>query len=323
MAAFPCSEQGANCRTQRTEKANDLMDRYRCMQAFVQIAETGSLSGAARNLAVSKSTISERLAQLEQLVGQRLVIRSSRKFVLTDVGREAFSEFAGIVSRLQEIESIAKVQKDGLGGHLRIASAVDIGSNEIATALSSYLVDHPRMTIDLAIGDHLVDPLDGGFDLALHYRRLMHDKLKVQAIAEVECGVFAAPSYIERHGRPLTPQDLTEHRCLGYLYQKAVHEWVPSRWEFVEGKQIQSVRVALSARFNSSGTLQRFLADGHGIGILPVRRTAEAVAAGSLCRLLEGYRIAPLTLYATYPRTLIRRESIVSLLRYLERCLRI
>lgn len=133
---------------------------------------------------------------------------------------------------------------------------------------------------------------------------------------------FRGASYIARHGSPLTPQDLTAHRCLGYLYQKAVHEWVPSRWEFVDGKQIQSVRVALSARFNSSGTLQRFLMDGHGVGILPVRRTAEEVAAGSLCRLLKSYRIAPLTLYATYPRTLIRRESIVSLMRYLERYLR-
>lgn len=295
------------------------MDRYKCMQAFVQVAKTGSLSGAARDLAVSKSSISERLAQLEHLVGEQLVIRSSRKLVLTDIGREAFSEFAGVVSRLEEVENFAKGQHNDLGGHLRICSSVDVGTNELASALSAYQIDNPRLTIDLAVGDHLVDPLDSGFDLALHYRRVLHDNLKVQEIARVECGLYAAPSYLQLHGLPVVPDDLARHRCLGYLYQKAVHEWVPSQWNFLDSDQMQTVRVSLSARFNSSGVLRGFLIDGHGVGVLPIKRAAEAVSAGTLCRVLSNYQIAPLTLYANYPRTLIRRQSIVSLLRFLEK----
>lgn len=293
------------------------MDRYKCMQAFVQIAETGSLTGAARNLTVSKSTISERLAQLELLVGDRLVIRSFRGLVLTDLGRRTFSEFAGVVARLREIEFLANTRNEDIGGHLRISSAVDIGTNDIAAALSSYMIENPLLTIDLAVCDHLIDPLAGGFDLALHYRQVQHDKLKVAEIAKVKCGVYAAPSYIEHRGTPCTPNDLMEHSCLGYLYQKAVHEWVPNRWEFLDGTNSQSVRVSLASRFNSSGTLQRFILDGHGIGILPINRTITLAAAGKLQRLLENYQIQPLTLYATYPRSLMRRRSITSILLYL------
>lgn len=296
------------------------MDRFKCMQAFMQIAETGSLSGAARNLAVSKSTISERLVQLEQLMGDRLVIRSSRKLALTDLGREAFTEFADVVARLREVENFAQVRNDDPGGHLRIASAVDVGTNELATALSSYLMEHQRLTVDLAVSDYLINPLDSGFDLALHYRPLLHEKLKMKELAKVECGLYAAPHYIECHGAPRTPDDLIEHRCLGYLYQKAVHEWVPSRWDFLNGAKTHSVRVTLAARFNSSSTLQRFLLDGHGVGILPRKRTEKMVEAGKLHELLQEYRISPLTLYAIYPSTLRRRQSINSMLRHLERC---
>ena len=300
------------------DREQSRMDRYKCLEAFVQVAETGSLSGAARNLSVAKSTISERLTQLEALIGSALVFRSTRKLTLTDVGRAAFAEFAEIVSRMREIDNLAASGKDGLRGSLRVASAVDVGTHELPVALSDYMAAHPEVGIDLSIGDHLVDPTDHGFDLTIHYRRLKHDKLKVEPLARVDCGVFAAPRYLAQHGRPGAPEDLSHHRCIGYLYQKAVHEWVPSQWDFEKGGRRTRVRVVLGSRSNSSTVLQRLVIGGQGLAVLPRMRASDALGKGQVEEVLQEWRITPLTLYATYPRTLLRSRGIIELVRFLK-----
>ena len=293
------------------------MDRYKCLEAFVQVAETGSLSAAARNLSVAKSTVSERLSQLEAMLGSTLVYRSSRKLQLTHAGRASLPEFADIVARLEDAENALRKADRAEHGHLRVASAVDLGTHEIGAALARYRVDHPLIEIDLSVGDHLTDPIDSGFDIAFHYRRLRHESLKVEPIATVACGLYASPAYLAEQGVPNAPADLTGHRCLGYLYQKAVHEWVPTRWDFERRGRQEQVRVRLDMRSNSSTVLTHFALAGQGLAVLPEMRARAEVGSGKLVPVLAEWNIPPLTLYATYPRTLMRTRKIVQLTRFM------
>lgn len=292
------------------------MDRFKCLEAFIRIVETGSLSHAARSLNLSKSTISERLAQLERLVGEPLLMRSTRKVSATAAGRRVYNEFRATAAHLGTLERATGSETHPIQP-LRIASSTDVGAMEVAKALASYCRQNPQADISLSIGNDLVDPLDRGFDVAIHFRRIVHAKLKVEEIAVVDCGLYGAPEYLQRMGSPKTPGDLTQHDCLGYMFQPSVHDWVPTNWEFTHGEQKKVADVELRARFNSGIAMRHFAVAGLGLAVLPKTRVKDEIATGALQLVMPDYQPPSIKLVAVYPRTYIGNPRITNLLRFL------
>ncbi|MEE4201586.1 LysR family transcriptional regulator [Erythrobacter sp.] len=297
------------------------MDRFKCLEAFVRIVETGSLSHAARSLNISKSTVSERLAQLERLVGEPLLIRSTRKVSATSAGRRIYGEFRATTAHLATLEKATDQQASAIQP-LRIASSTDVGATEVARALSAYCKANPNADISLSIGNDLVDPLERGFDIAIHFRRIIHAKLKVEEIAVVECGLYGSPEYLHRAGRPERPEDLRHHKCLGYMFQPSVHDWVPTKWEFQWGETKLTTDVELSARFNSGTAMRQFVVAGLGLAVLPKVRVANELATGALELVMADHRPPSITLVAVYPRAYLGNPRISDLLRFLRSELR-
>jgi DNA-binding transcriptional LysR family regulator len=292
------------------------MDRFKCLEAFIKIVETGSVSHAARALDLSKSTVSERLAQLERLVGEPLIARSSRKVSATAAGRRIYSEFRKTAAHLRTLEK-AIVADTPVAEPLRIASTTDIGAVEVAQVLAEYCRENDGTDISLSVGNDLVDPLDRGFDIAIHFRRIVHAKLKVEEIAVVECGLYAAPSYLERAGHPTCPADLRTHECLGYMFQPSVHDWIPSKWEFTHEDRKETIDVALRARFNSGIAMRHFAVAGCGLAILPKARVRSEISEGRIEQVLPDYAPPSLTLLAVYPRMYLGNPQIQKVLRFL------
>jgi len=294
------------------------MDRFKCLEAFIKIIETGSVSQAARALDLSKSTVSERLAQLERLVGEPLIARSTRKVSATAAGRRIYSEFRRTAAHLRKLEKAVDADRLAIEP-LRIASTTDMGAIEVAQVLADYCAENVGADLSLSVGNDLVDPLDRGFDMTIHFRRIVHAKLKVEEIAFIECGLYASPSYLSQAGRPTCPSDLRDHTCLGYMFQPSVHDWIPNRWEFTQDGQTETVHVQLRARFNSGIAMRRFAVAGLGLAILPEIRVRDEVAKGQLERVLPYHAPPLLRLFAIYPRIYIGNQQIQNVVRYLRK----
>lgn len=279
------------------------MDRFRSLEAFVAVAEVGGLTRAARILGISKSAVSERLAALEQLVGERLLARTTRSVMLTDAGRALYEEYAPIVARLAELPS-ARAAVEDTAGRVRIAAMLDVGLHEIAAAVISARAEHPRLAIELVLSNEVVDPRAGGFDLAFHFRRFRTHAIKQEAIIDIPCGLYGSPSYIAEHGTPASPTDLGSHDCLGYSFQAGVDDWNTAAWTFSRKGERMRARVSLAMRSNSSTVLKAMAMGGHGLAVLPKPRARDAVASGQLVAVLEDWSLPALALYAVAAREL-------------------
>lgn len=294
------------------------MDRFKCMQAFVVVADASSVSAAAETLCVSKSVVSLRVSQLEELVGAKLLERSSRRVRLTERGAMVYPSYAALVAQLSDIENSVLASDGQLRGPLRLASMIDIGSSEIAAATSQFMARHPELEIDLILSDSFVNPSEHGFDVTFHYRALNNDNLVQDRVAEIQCGLYASPSYVEQFGEPESPEDIAAHTCLGYAQQEGVYDWNSGMWLFgKDGKQIV-VETKLNARFNSGQALRQFVVDGNGLAILPNVRAAEFVKNGQLVKLLKEYDYPCLSLYAVYSRASANNMKLKAFLEFLK-----
>lgn len=278
------------------------MDRFRCLEAFVQVAEMRSVSRAAAVIGVSKSVVSERVSQLEKLVGQTLLFRSTRRIRLTEAGQQAYPLYADLVARLRDLPDQVSQEASPLKGRLRVASVIDLGVSEISSAVSAFARENPELEMELVVGESLVNPVDDGFDVTLHFRRIRNDRVHQQVIASVATAVYVASEYLEAHGEPQSPKDLSDHACIGYSQQVTVNEWNASEWYFTRDGVQETVPVVLRARSNSGHVLTRWAADGHGIAVLPTSRVEGTEYERSLRRILAEYQTPSLQLYASYAR---------------------
>jgi len=291
------------------------MDRYKCLEAFVHVAEMGSVSRAAQALNVSKSVVSERISQLEALVGRPLLVRTTRSVTLSEAGAAAYPVYADLVARLGDMGNSLGAAPDQLTGRLRVASVIDIGVTEIATHLSKFLSQNPALCVELVVGNSMVNPVDDGFDVTLHYRQLATDRVTQEIVGSLPIAPYASPAYLAVHGVPTSPEELRDHRCLGYSQQVTVNDWNSSEWQFVFRGKMLPVKVALAARSNSGLVLRQLAVDGHGIAVLPRLRAQECVRAGSLVELMPEFLGTSLKLYASFPAT---QRDTLKITRFIE-----
>lgn len=272
------------------------MDRLSNIIAFITVAETRSFAEAARKLNLANSVVSKRISDLEDYLGTRLFQRTTRKVSLTDAGTNYFDHASRLIDELAEVEEQLRFRNENPVGEVRISAPMSFANQYLGTALASFLDQYPDVSVRLRISDHHLEFADDSIDVGIFIGKPAATSLMTRKLAETRRVVVASPTYLARHGRPKTPQDLRAHNCMSYS-----HVGEGKSWPFVmNGREISQ---AVQGRFVSdSGTLLCDAAvTGCGITMLPTFIAGKHIVSGALEILLEEFEDAPMEILAVFP----------------------
>ncbi|HEX2572634.1 MAG TPA: LysR family transcriptional regulator [Polyangia bacterium] len=263
---------------------------------FVRVAEAGSFTAASATLGLPKSSVSRSVLQLENELGVRLLQRTTRKLALTDAGRAYFERARAALADLEG--ATAAVAADGTEprGTVRITAPVDAGTTLLADLVTRFVRQYPRVQVELSLTARRVDLVAEGFDLALRAGRLDDSTLVARRIGTTDVGLYAAPEYLDRRGRPGTIADLAEHDCVLFRAQGGRATW---SLEGPQGEETVEVTGAIMAD-DLSFVLRAVLAGG-GVGLMPIFLCAEPATRGELVRLLPSYAFHGAALHVVLP----------------------
>lgn len=271
------------------------MDRIMSMQAFVQVVDSGSFSGAAKRLGVSPAVVTGHVQSLEKRLGVQLLNRTTRKVNLTEIGRSFYDRSSHILAEIEDAESLASAQQSTPRGTLRLNTSVSL-ARLVTPLISDYVALYPEVVFELVMSDRMVDMVEEGFDLALRSGPLPDSSLKTRRLGVGRLALCAAPDYLAQHGRPERPADLAGHNCLIY-----VNSHLEGRWHLSGADGEHDVDVSGNLRTNSIEGLRAAALAGLGICLLPTVNISEDLAAGHLVRLLPDYRTTEVVVQAVYP----------------------
>ncbi len=275
-----------------------MLDRITGMQVFTRVAALGSLSAAARALGMSQTMATKHVAALEGRLGTKLLHRTTRRLTLTEAGRSYLEAAERILAEIEEADALASAETIEVFGTLRLNAPVSFGIREIAPLLPDLSRHYPALTIELGLNDRYVDPIEEGWDLVLRIGSMSDSSMIARRIAPCRTVVCAAPSYLERRGRPKTIADLAAHDCLGYTLSKTIGA---DRWSFGK-KGRASVAVSGPLRANNGDVLVTAAIAGHGIIYQPAFLVAREIHAGLLLPLkLDHEPVEFDGIFALYP----------------------
>ncbi|ACA17504.1 transcriptional regulator, LysR family [Methylobacterium sp. 4-46] len=281
---------------------------------FARVAQAGSFSRAAAELALSTATVSKAVSRLEARLGASLFHRTSRRLALTETGRAALEGAARIVAAGEAVEADVQTGAREPRGLVRLAAPMSFGLAHLAPRLPDFLADFPQVSVDLHLSDAQVDLVGGGFDLGLRIAALSDSSLRVRRLCGVRRSLVAAPAYLARAGRPGHPRDLARHACLGYAYLPN-----PERWHFTGPGGEVAVAPAGRLRANNADALTPALLAGFGLAVQPDFLIFDDLASGRLERVLPEWSPPPIALNLVMPPGALRPARVVALIAFLER----
>jgi DNA-binding transcriptional LysR family regulator len=259
---------------------------FEAIAIFAKVVELRSFSQTAAELKLSKATVSKAVSRLEARLAARLINRTSRRFALTDTGRQLAGRAAHILAEGEAAEDSAAAQASMPRGLVRLSVPMSFGLLHVAPLLPEFLAVYPEVSIDLHLSDAMVDVIDEGFDAAIRIAVLPGSSLDARRLCEMPRFLVASAAYLNAHGRPKHPLHLAQHRCISYSYTMTTEVW-----RFTKGSKSASVRPSGPLRVNNGDAMMPALIAGTGIGILPDFFLRAALAAGLLERLLPDWSI--------------------------------
>jgi DNA-binding transcriptional LysR family regulator len=263
---------------------------------FAKVAECRSFAEAAAELRLSKATVSKAISRIESRLGARLIIRTARRFELTDAGRQLVGRAALILSEAEAAEDVTQAQARAPRGLVHLAAPMSFGTSYVAPLLPEFLAAFPEISIDLHLSDAMTDVIGEGFDAAIRIAVQPGASLVVQRLCEMPRYLVGSPAYLDKHGRPKHPLHLAEHRCICYSYTMTTEVW-----RFTKGSRSASVRPSGPLRVNNGDAMMPALIAGTGLGILPEFFLREALESNRLVRLLPDWSIPLGAIYWVTP----------------------
>ncbi|HEV2573166.1 MAG TPA: LysR family transcriptional regulator [Beijerinckiaceae bacterium] len=280
---------------------------------FALVVRSRSFAGAAAELGASKATVSKAVSRLEQKLGTRLLNRTSRRLSLTDAGRRLAERAEHILVSGEAAESDAQAESSSPRGLVRLAAPMSFGMRAIAPLLPKFFETYPHVAVDLQLSDTMVDLIGEGFDLALRIAVLPDSSLVARRLADVHRYIVAAPSYLEKHGRPTHPLQLAEHQCFVYTNIPNPRTW---RFENTRGEEA-SVRINGPLVSNSGEAMLEAAIAGCGIAALPDFLLYEAIDQKKLEVLLPDWPSPPAGLHLVMPPGGPRPARVEALIAFL------
>ena len=272
------------------------MDRMAAMEAFVVVVETGSFSAAARRLNVGQPAVSKLVAQLEERLGVKLLVRTTRGLTATEAGLNYYERARRSIEEADEAESAARGAGSGLTGRLRICGAVTFARIHLIPRLPEFLARHPELEMEVVLDDRNIDLVQEGIDVALRMGQLSDSSLTAKRIASGRHVVVGTPAYFERTGKPTAPGDLAAHQAVIYDQEAGGQDWTFQR-DDAEIAVILKGRLRVSA---AEGVRAAVLANA-GIAVASEWMFSPEIADRTVQMVLQDWELPRIDLWAVFP----------------------
>ena len=251
------------------------------MQVFLRVVEAGSFSEAARLLRMTPSTISKLIARLEARLGVRLIERSTRRLSLTSEGQIYYERGQSLLSEFDEVERELSLGAASTGGTVRVNASVAFGVLGLEPILPDFWQAYPNIVVDLSLSDEIVDLYLDRTDVAFRVGPLPDSSMMARRIGSARRKIVASPAYLERHGLPLSVDDLARHNCLGFNFRRSAPVW-----PLKESGRIVDRAVRGSLLANNGETVRRLAVAGVGLARIGDYHARDDIAAGRLVEVL-------------------------------------
>jgi DNA-binding transcriptional LysR family regulator len=265
------------------------MDRIDAMALFVSAIDAGSLSAAAREQGLSLSSVSRHLTALEERIGTRLMVRTTRMLVLTEAGRAYYEKSKRLLAEIDEMEAGLTTDAATPVGRLVVHGPTLFGRVYMLPLLAKFLVRYPKVSLDVTLLDRPSNLIEEGIDLAVRIGPVEDSSLITRKLGALRWVVTAAPGYLDARGVPRQLADLSSHDCLVYSQHSANSEW---RLLDDSGRPTQ-VQVPVKMRSNTLDGVTAAALEGAGLVYAPVWSVAEHIAAGHLQVVLRDHELPP------------------------------
>jgi len=266
---------------------------------FIKVVESGSFIAAARALRLPKTTVSRKVQELESRLGAQLLHRTTRKLGLTEAGNVYYESCQRIARELEEAESAVAQLQDGPRGWLRITAAYSLGIERIAPLLGEFRARHPEIRVEMLLSNEPMDLIDRELDVALRMGDLPDSGLVARQLARLRTGVYASPTYIERHGEPLHPDELVGHRTLGMQKMSRNGQYF---WPLGDGDTMTEYRIDPIMVANDPAGVRGALLCGEGLMLASDIMVKGYAESGYVRRVLAGWSGPEVPLSAVFPR---------------------
>lgn len=272
------------------------MDRLAAMETFVRVVETGSFSAAARTLNVGQPAVSKTVAHLEERLGVRLLMRSTRGLSPTEAGQNFYDRSRRAIEEANEADMAARGAGASLTGRLRISAAVTFARLHVVPRLPTFLATHPDLTMDVILDDRVIDLVEEGVDVALRMGALADSSLTARKLASAPRCVVGTPAYFARAGVPATPAALAEHSVVIYGPDSGGGTYM-----FRQGATELSVSVSGRLRASAAEGVRAGVLASMGLTIASAWMFAPELESGEVSAVLTDWSLPSINLFAVYP----------------------
>lgn len=276
------------------------MDRFDAMQAFVRVVEAGSFTKAAETLHMSKTTVTQLVQQLEARLRVKLLNRTTRKVNVTADGAIYYERVIRLLADMDDAETSVSSAQALPRGRLRVDVPSPLAVMILVPALPAFYERYPDIQIDMGVSDRIVDMIDESVDCVVRGGELMDQSLVARRVGDLALGVFAAPSYLARFGRPVHPRELedSQHRTVGFLWAR-IGKSLP--YAMRRGSELLHVKGRYALAIDDGNAYLAAGLAGLGVLWLPEYMSRRHQAQGELVQLFEDWHLDPMPLYVAYP----------------------
>lgn len=255
------------------------------LRVFVVTLQKGSLLAAGKSLGLSPATVSRRISALEEELGVQLLDRMSRSLKATEAGLIFVRRAESILEAMAEAEESARTLRARPEGKLRVHARTMVGVRQVAPLIRAFCEQHPSITVDLILSDGPVNIVEGNFDVDIRTGRFSDSSFAMRRLASVEDALVASPGYLATHPPVNVPDDLLGHNCITYRKSEE-----PTHWQLKEGDAVRELAIRGNFHSNSGEVLRASAVSGMGIALLAEPTVRDALADGSLIRVLPEIR---------------------------------
>jgi DNA-binding transcriptional LysR family regulator len=272
------------------------MDRLAAMEAFVRVVDAGSFSAAAKQLRIGQPAVSKIIAQLEDRLGVRLLMRSTHRLTPTEAGHSFYERARRAIEEADEAELAARGAGAALSGRLRVCGPLTFTRLHVLPALSVFLAEHPALDIDIVLDDRDIDVIAEGIDVALLIGRLTDAAMTARKIGECRRRVIGTHGYFAAMGVPQTPADLLAHQAVVYEQRDG-----GASWTFRQGTSEITVTVSGRVRVSAGEGIREGALAGLGFAIGSEWLFTPELKSGAVQTVLTDWLLPPVDLWAVFP----------------------
>jgi len=272
------------------------MDRLEAIRTLHAAVDGGSLSAASRTLGMPLPTVSRKVSELEAHLGTQLVIRTSRKLVLTDAGVGFVAATRRVLIDLDDAERAAAGEYRAPSGELLVTASLRFGKVYLTPVVLDFLAAYPKVDVRVIAADTVVDLIENHVDVAIRVGRLPDSALVAQRLGDTRWAICASPAYLALRGVPRTPEELADHDCIAFEGLQ------PARsWPFGSGDKARSIAIRPRFAGNTADAVIAAAVAGVGIARLLTYQAAEAVRDGHLVTMLHTEAPPPMPVHLVHP----------------------